>query len=373
MSGLFGYLDPQSDLPPDTVEKMGHVMASPADQSFSIFRAPRVGIGCISKRIYPGEGDLLVGDDSDRVGMCFGRLIGLGAHDGTSDAATLARKAFLDDASDSCLASANGPFAAVVWDERRATLELVTDRYGMYPVYVANHQSAVLFATQIKALLAVGVLSRKLNPVALTLMTTIGELVGEHTPLEGVRLLPAASRATFTHHAQSVTRYWHYSFTDRETDLDQTARRLGRRLEVAVERICSTSGTVGVPLSGGLDSRVVLASTPDPSTVPSFTWGIPGCRDMRYAPTAARILQSPHYAYEYEPDHLERSAAPGVWITEGQLPSTDFHVLPFVDRMAQHCNVVLNGYAGDAVLGGNFTKAPWWHAADRANAAAALW
>lgn len=373
MSGLFGYLDPRNDLPSETAERMARVMGCPADRSTSILRGPSVTIGCVSKGIYHGEGEPLAGVDPNRTCLFMGRILGVNGQQEGIDPVAAARTAFLDDASPGCLSSTNGPFAAAVSDETDGHLELITDRYGMYPIYVAKYRSAVLFSTQIKGLLAAGVLPLELNPLAITLMLTIGELVGEHTPFRAIRLLPAGSKVVFSTGTESVTRYWQYQFDAQDMDFEDTARQLGRQLRIAVKQICSDSVSVGVPLSGGLDSRVLLAATPDPTKVPSFTWGIAGCRDMRYAAEAAQILGSPHQTFEYEGDHLERSAAPGVWITEGQLPAIDFHVFPFVDRMAARCDIILNGYAGDAVLGGNFIKRAWWHAPDRTQAAAALW
>ncbi|MCH8148990.1 MAG: hypothetical protein IH987_13590, partial [Planctomycetes bacterium] len=290
------------------------------------------------------------------------------------DPIAAARRAFLDDATARRLAATNGPFAAAIWDGDRRRLELITDRHGMYPIYVASYRSAFLFSGQIKGIWAVGVVPTDVDPLAICLMLSTGELVSDITLFRNIRLLSAGSRTTVSASGMESENYWGYEFQERDDlDFSAAAQQLGGLLRRGVERICRHSSSVGVPLSGGLDSRVLLAATPDPADVPSFTWGVEGCRDLRYASAAADAVGSPHQSFVFDGGYLKRLAAFGVWLTEGQLPAVDFHVLPYVVEVARKCDVILNGYAGDAILGGNFIKKNWWCATTREKAAAALW
>ena len=362
MSGLFGFFDPAGELPQGTAARMAHVMGGPADRSTVILQGSKFAIGCVTKGIYPGEGDVLTNQDSRRSCLFTGRLLGFSGQQLTSDPITNARRTFLDDATEAGLGAVNGSFAAAVWDEGRQALELITDRYGMYPIYVARHRSATLFAGQIKALLASGVVPVEFDPAAVVLMLSIGELVDDLTLIRAVRVLPAGTMVTFLRGGEKRRRYWEYGFHEDETEFDSAARQLGGLLRQAVTRVFSDSISVGVPLSGGLDSRVLLAAAPDPSQVPSFTWGVAGCRDLNYGAVVARALGSPNQSFVYDGGYLERFATLGVWITEGQLPCVDFHVMPYVERIAERCDTILNGYAGGGVLGGAFTKRDWWRA-----------
>ncbi|MFQ5590084.1 MAG: asparagine synthase-related protein [Phycisphaerae bacterium] len=373
MSGLFGYFDPSNELPAEAAEKMADAMACPADQFTVILRGPRFAIGCVSKGVYPGEGELLTDDERGRLGLLTGRLL-TSSQDGSAvDPVTAARRTLLEDPSPARLSKANGPFAAVIWDEQHGHLELITDRHGMYPIYLASCGPGWIFAGQLKAILAVRQVPLTLNPVAVALMLSIGELVDDITLLDAVHLAPAASKMTLRPGGSDVTCYWHYAFHQLETDFNATARRLGHSLRAAVERICSDTSRVGVPLSGGLDSRVLLAATPRPTQTPSFTWGSSGCRDLAYAADIARAVGSRHQGLVFDGGYLKELAPLGTWITEGQLPCTDFHVLPFVDLVGRSCDIILNGYAGDAVLGGRFVKRAWWNGGSRAAAGDALW
>ena len=373
MSGLFGYLDPHGELPDDCADQMAQWMACPADKTTTIIRGHRFALGCVSKGVYAGEGDVLLSSRSKRWCLFVGRIVGFQGEEETPDPVSAARRAFIEDASPLSLATANGSFAAAVWDEGCRHLELILDRHGTYPLYVARHGSALLFAGRMAALIGSGVIPAELNPSAVGLMVCIGELVGNITPVKRVRLLPAASKSVFTVDGEETSRYWQRGFSRDATGFEATARHLGDLLRQAVVRSCWSAQRIGVPLSGGLDSRVLLAATPNPLSVKTFTWGIRGCRDLRYGTQAALAFGCPHQAFEYDGAYLSGLGALGVWITEGQLPVTDFHVLPYVDKVAESCDVILNGMAGDAALGGDFIKRPWWKARSRAEAADALW
>lgn len=387
MSGLFGYFDPAGELPADLAGRMSAEMTTPSDRKAIIVCGAGFVMGCQSKGIYPGEAELLSDARGGGHALFTGRLLNLepgepvadgsggpGDVAGAAEAAVQrARRLFTHDPGGDELARANGPFAAVLWDARAGRMTLITDRYGMYPLYLARYRSAVLFAGQIRGLLASGVVARTLDPVAVDLMLHIGELVGEHTLLQSVRIMPAGTRLILERSGARSERYWHYHFKAAEDDFQDAAVRLAEGMKTAVQRVCHASPRITVPLSGGLDSRVLLAACPDPAVVPSVTWGLAGCRDLRYAAAAAQRLGSPHQGFVYQGDYLAEWAPVGVWATEGQLPCTDFHVLPYVDEVARRGDVILNGLAGDVLLGGNFIKRDWWHAATRADAAAALW
>jgi asparagine synthase (glutamine-hydrolysing) len=373
VSGLFGYFDPEGVIPLATAERMAAVLGCPSDRDAVVILGPTCAVGCISKRIYAGEGQSIRSTDGQRVCLYLGRLLGFSGDDETPDPQSTACRAFASGLAGERLAAANGPFVVALWDDARQELSLATDRYGLYPLYIARYRSAVLFATQLKAILATELVPREWDAVAVALMLSIGEVVDDLTLLRSVRVVPSGTILRFSSAGSSSTKYWTYRFRAESTDFGATAGRLGELLQQAVRRVCVVSPHVGVPLSGGLDSRVLLAATPDPSEVPSFTWGIRGCRDLRYAGTAAHDLKSPHREFEYDGGYLTQLAPVGVWITEGHLPCTDFHVLPYVDSVAEGCDTILNGYAGDVLLGGNFIKRAWWEAETRPRAAAALW
>src|SRR5262249_41012447 len=104
----------------------------------------------------------------------------------------------------------HGKFVAALWDARARQLILVNDRFGMRPVYYAELPGRLLFASEIKALLADPAVSRRNHLRGVAQFFTYGQLLGEDTLLEGVRLLPAAGWLTYDPVDERLTldRYW---------------------------------------------------------------------------------------------------------------------------------------------------------------------
>jgi len=107
--------------------------------------------------------------------------------------------------------------------------------------------------------------------------------------------------------------------------------------------------------------------------VPSFTWGLPDCRDIVCATTFARLVGSPHTVRHWDPDAFIALWARGAELTGGAFGIESMHMLPFVPLLAAHGDVVLNGLAGDALLGGNFLKREWLEASDPRSLGEATW
>ncbi len=361
-------------MPADAAERMARALSLAPGERAAAYRSGAMCIGVVDKELVPGAGQLLRKDGTGRTAVFQGEVLAFDGAGRLAGSKERAESLFTGALSDRLLASAVGPFAAVILDEREAAIEVVGDRYGHYLIYWATCGRAVIFASQIKALLASGVVPVEVDEEALALMLTIGEVTGELTLVRGVRALPAGSVARITADGLSVRRYWDYRFGSAgHADFGEAAERCGELLVQAVERICAAHPQVAVPLSGGLDSRVALAAVPDPSRVPSHTWGLPGCRDLRYGAAAARVLGSPHHGYEYDPRYVERVGEHGIWLTEGTCDLTDMHVRPYVEAVRASAPVTLDGLAGDAILGGNFIRKEWWQAREPRQAGAALW
>ncbi len=374
MSGIFGYSDPRLELPPDTAERMARAMNLSPDRQCAIHQREGICIGVVDKGIFPGCAQVLHDPHNQRQAVFQGEILAFSGENDKLDPAARARKLFCQPLAKDRLAKAIGPFTAAVIDENTRCIELVQDRYGWYLLYYARYKDAVLFASQCKALLATGIISNELNEDALALMLSIGEVVGELTLFRDIHSLPAATITRIHKNNLTIHPYWRYAFRENPSlDFQTSAERTADLFQQAVHRICRPGRRTGVPLSGGLDSRIALASTPNPAQIQSYTWGIDGCRDLRYGRQTAEALNSPHHAYVYDPSYIADFGRRGVWLTEGFCDTTDMHVLPYVQACRNDCNVLLDAMAGDAVLGGNFINRRWWMAQNTPQAAEALW
>jgi len=271
------------------------------------------------------------------------------------------------------LADLNGPFAAVMARDRPFEVRVVTDRHRHYPVYVHRGSGVVVASTEIRCV--VPWLARvRIDQDSVDMLLRCGELIDRMTMLHEVDLLPPGTVLTDTGTGPRERRYWtmcHHGSSG--ASIAETADVLADRIRTAVRRIERLTPRLGVTLSGGLDSRMILDLCEHPEAVPSFTWGLPGCRDIRCASRFAALVKSPHTVKEWDVASFPPLWERGVDLTAGSFGIDSMFMLPFVALLAASCDVVLNGLAGDAMLGGNFLKYSWLREPDIERLGALAW
>jgi len=361
MSVISGYFDLKKQLPKDT---LGAMMSA----AYSVggvhkhFQESWGGLGVITQ---PSDGACYFASDEFNVGI-------VGEFEACTQKVANLR---LDKMCDEQIALLRGGFIWLQMDIRQQRFFIVNDHFARHPLYVAQYKDAILFSTQIKVLLAALPVKPALDKQAVAMMLSIGEMVGNQTLLEGVETLAAGSVLRVDAGGKYEYQYWKYTYQqDFSLDKQEAIQSVGEALRQSVHRATEYCDTATVPLSGGLDSRFILGLANQDKSVHAYTWGVSGCRDLIYAKKTADKIQCAHEFFEFPGDYLQQYADQGVWITEGQIPVVNFHVLPYVSRLAEGGNLtLLDGYAGDAILGGNFIKAMWLNDSDQNNVANKLW
>lgn len=370
MPGIFGYYDVDNRLPNSTLSKMAESLRVNATDQFSIEFFPVGGIGIVNLAGHP----LIEGGGRARYAI-LGALddfiggVGVISHD------QIAHRCFGGDKVVE-IDRVRGNFSAVVLGRSKESLTLVTDRFASYPLYVCNHENVWYFASQVKAILAVLPRFPGIDNESLATMLTIGEVVGNRTLVSGISTIPASSIISFSKNEVDRLQYWHYVYEqDLRRNWDDSVDQVGLALKSAVSRSLRDIKSPAVPLSGGLDSRFALDLTCQLERKPSaYTWGILGCRDILYAQDVSRRLGCEHETFIFDDSYLSSFAERGVWLTEGHTPVTNFHVLPYVDILASNeHDLLIDGFAGDGVLGGNFISNVWLESRDFSATASSLW
>jgi len=267
-----------------------------------------------------------------------------------------------------------GIFAMAIWDPRSRSVHLIRDHLGIKPLYwtiVRNGslgKETLLFASEVRALLASGVVERRLNPAAVASYLSQGFVVGPNTIVEGVHLLPAANTLTITSGERAsdantiaLRCYW--------TPPSSKARRtteedLRGELANTVRMQLVSDAPLGVFLSGGIDSSAVaaLASEVEPDALHTFTIGFEeaGLDESRFAARVAAAIRSRHTNVTLrENDFLGQ--LPDALIALDQ-PTFDAINTYFVSRAARNAGmtVALAGTGGDELFGGyqSFVELP---------------
>jgi asparagine synthase (glutamine-hydrolysing) len=252
----------------------------------------------------------------------------------------------------------HGMFAVAVWDRRAGRLVLARDRLGVKPLFYAEHDDALVFGSEIKALLALG-LPRQLDPEALHDYLSFDFVPGPRTMFAGIRKLPAGHRLVWDGRL-AVEPYWDIPLAadlpPLPEDRDTLAVELRRRLEDAVRLAMVSDVPVGAFLSGGLDSSLVTALMSRLANRPVQTFAV-GFHEASYneLPFARRVAA--HCGTEHHECIVEPRVEDVVHALVGCFDE------PFADSSAvaayvvsqvaaREAKVVMSGDGGDEVFGG---------------------
>jgi len=264
-----------------------------------------------------------------------------------------------------------GMFALAIWDGRKERLLLARDRAGEKPLLFARTRDGVVFASELKALLAHPEVSRELNPRALRLYLSLQYVPGPDTILRDVTKLPAGHMMIVEKRGVRIDQYWDVpgSTEAHFRSWPGAAQELRPLLEDSVGAQIHADVPVGALLSGGVDSAGIVAlmaraSRGEPPR--TFTVGFTGFgEDERpRARAIAAALGTNHTELNVEPPTFSDLARFAWHLDE---PIGDQAALPtyLIARVAsEHVKVVLTGEGADELFGG-YPRYRWHALASR--------
>jgi asparagine synthase (glutamine-hydrolysing) len=257
-----------------------------------------------------------------------------------------------------CVKHLRGMFAFAIWDERRKRLFAARDRLGQKPLYYVQRDGELLFASEIKALLAVDPGLRQPDLAALDEYLTLRLISSPRSMFKEVRKLPPAHYLTFDGEAGlRVERYWDLRYEPKWTGTDEDLiDELEERLVDCIRLHLISDVPVGAFMSGGLDSTLVVALLMKhglASDFQTFSVGLP-YGQFDEAPTARLVAQrygTRHHEEQINPSLL--NALPRL-VQQLDEPSDPLSVcIDLIAQMARrHVKVVLGGDGGDELFGG---------------------
>ena len=253
-----------------------------------------------------------------------------------------------------------GMFAFAIWDDHRQHLLLVRDRLGIKPLYVAEMGGGVLFASEIRALLASGLVPREIDPIGLDQFLAYQAVPAPRTLVRNVRLMAPGQLMVIGGGGRIETRaYWDLldwrSAEGRDAGAQESRARVGQLLQEAMSAHLVSDVPVGMFLSGGIDSSALVALAAAAGAAPrTFTVTLPGAAEDEAA--YARLV-----AAEFRTEHTEVPIGPaeavaGVAEALASLdhPSGDGINTFLVARAVRAAGfkVALSGLGGDELFGG---------------------
>ncbi len=254
-----------------------------------------------------------------------------------------------------------GKFGIAVWDGSRRRAVLARDRLGVKPLYYAQVGDLIVFASELKSLLASGLVEPTLDYEAIDAYLTLGFFPGPRTPLAGITKLAPGHRLVVEPSGQRLEQYWVYPSPTRDAPRlrdEEYQERLLAALEESVRLRLMSDVPLGAMLSGGLDSSVIVALMARNMRDPVKTFSV----GFAEAGTGNELADARHVAEALGADHHELELSLGeqsvdvselVWHLDepvGDLSSLGF--LALSELAAKHVTVALSGQGADELLGG---------------------
>jgi len=198
-----------------------------------------------------------------------------------------------------CLDRFRGMFAFAIWDTEKRTLFAGRDLFGEKPLYYAMAPTGpLLIASEIKALLASGLVIPHLDAMSVDAFLAFGYVPPDRTIYENVHTLPPGHYLEWDDHGVRTARYWHARFDTQQITVDDAAVRLRELLQQAVQRQMVADVPVGAFLSGGHDSSTIVALMQKLASQPVKTFSVgfgEYINELPYARAVAELYQTEHH------------------------------------------------------------------------------
>ena len=262
-----------------------------------------------------------------------------------------------------CVERFNGMFAFAVWDARARRVFLARDRFGIKPLYYFWDGQRLVFASEIKPILAHPAVSTGVSIDALNQYFTFQNVLTDQTLFEGVRILPPGTWLTAGQGGLQTQRYWDFDFTNPlQISQEEAAEELHRLFVQAVTRQLVSDVPVGSYLSGGIDSGSITAvARRHLGRLTTFTCGFDltsaSGLELAYderanAEALANLLKTEHYEVVLHAGDME-NVMPDLVRHLEDLRVGQCYPNYYVARLASRfVKVVLSGTGGDELMAG---------------------
>ncbi len=296
---------------------------------------------------------------------------------------------------DDCVQRFRGMFAFALWDAPKRRLLLVRDRLGIKPLYWTRAGDTVLFGSEIKALLASGLIQPEPNTAVLPEVLSTRYVSGTETMYRGIHKLLSGHLLVFEHGDTKIRQYWDVPGRSKDHELQGRSEDLpyedgpdGRRaglqprrdrdvvaqfrdlLEESVRLRLMSDVPLGMFLSGGIDSSAIAALMARMIDRPLQTFSVAfkdrAFNELEYAREVARAIHADSHEVVIDDNDFFGALPKLVWHEDEPIAHPSSVPLYFVSALArQHVTVVLTGEGSDELLAGygKYLRVAWnWRA-----------
>jgi asparagine synthase (glutamine-hydrolysing) len=256
------------------------------------------------------------------------------------------------------LCGLNGVYVMVIWDALKKELHIINDRYGFRNIYYWQSDKKFIFSTEVKVICRDPDFRKEIDLTGISNYLAFGHLMDDRTLFEKVKLLPRASMLSLSNNKDLIKTYWDYSFFSDDEPLqleDYYVDGLFEVLKSALKKRVNGISALALPVSGGLDSRVIAAllrKTGFTGNVITYSYGHEDSLDVIYGRQIAKKLGYPHHFIQITDDYLKNHSVDFTRLSDGLIDCLNSHMLKssaFIREM--DLNSCLTGFMGDVQTG----------------------
>jgi asparagine synthase (glutamine-hydrolysing) len=259
----------------------------------------------------------------------------------------------------SCVTRLTGMFAFAIWDKRKRDLFLARDRLGIKPLYYTLIGRRLIFASEMKAIVAYPDFQRRANVAALSSYLSFRTVLGEDSVYAGLKSLQPGHHLHFAEGSISVQQYWDIPRGDPTADKGEQyyVSAIGDMLSRVVQRHLVSDVPLGAYLSGGLDSSLMVALMAQSHTgrlkTYSVGFDVDGYDEGHHAAAVSRHLETEHR-------HLVLGAGDFVGMMQAMIEHRDqplsipheIALFALSKELKKDITVCLSGEGADELFGG---------------------
>jgi asparagine synthase (glutamine-hydrolysing) len=252
-----------------------------------------------------------------------------------------------------------GMYAFAIWDRRERELFAARDRLGIKPLYYCETDKGLLFASEIKSILAVRSAPREVDTSLVDAYMAFGYIPGADTLHKGVRRLLPGHTLTWRDERTRIAPYWDLDFGGQSAQpLERHAEQTRTLLRESVALHLRSDVPLGVFLSGGLDSSAVVALLSRDASAGLKTFSVaynfgPEYDETPYARIVADAFATDHHEIRVTPQEFVDFVPRYVWHMDEPVTEAAAISLYFVSKLAREQVVVcLSGEGADELFAG---------------------
>jgi len=239
-----------------------------------------------------------------------------------------------------------GAFSISLWDGRTKQLHLISDRYGLRPLYYYRDGETLLFSSEIRAIHAAAELPMRKNEHGLADFLLLGMPTGTRTLWKNVELIPPASVVTLSGKETETRKYWDMNFRKSffsPYDLSSGMHAFKTVFSEVMSEMISDPIQYEIPLSGGLDSRCLMAYTEGNHAFRTYTLGSEGSRDLEIGQEIARMKNIPNTPMVVSSSDFINWIPRSVYLTEGMYNPIHSPILHLMQSIPSDARIILDG------------------------------